>query len=267
MVKLSGLGLVAFFLFAPAANSQSTPALSTSSPQAVALASQAIAALTGTTQVNDVTLTGTGTRTVGSDVETGAVSLKALATGEGRLDLSLSASARSEIHALANGTPQCSSIGLDGVVHSMADHNCLTDPIWFFPALSMLSQASSPGVVATYVGQESTQGVSVQHIQFTLQNPNLSTSENTLLGQLSSTDIYLDASSNLPVAICFNMHPDDDALTNIPVKVVFSNYQVVNGVQVPFRIQRFLNGTLFLDLMIQATTLNSGLTNAAFSTN
>ena len=79
--------------------------------------------------------------------------------------------------------------------------------------------------------------------------------------------MYLDSSSLLPVALSFNTHPDNNALLNIRVEVDLSNYQVVKGVQIPFRIQKFLNGSLFLDLTIQSASVNTGLTVAIFSAN
>ena len=84
---------------------------------------------------------------------------------------------------------------------------------------------------------------------------------------LSSTDVYLDSSSLLPVAFAFNTHPDNNSLLNIPVEIDFSNYQAVNGAQIPFHIQKFLNGSLFLDMTIQSAAVNSGLTTSTFSSN
>jgi hypothetical protein len=56
-------------------------------PQAFALATQALAALIGTTQVSGITLTGTATRTAGSDIESGSIMLKALGNPDSRFDL------------------------------------------------------------------------------------------------------------------------------------------------------------------------------------
>jgi hypothetical protein len=253
------LSLIPFTVFSQQATTQS--------PQGVALATQAIVALTGTTQINDITLTGTATRTAGSDIESGNVVLKALGIYESRTDLSAGNGTLSEIFNLSTGVPQGFWIGLDGTVHPMASHNCMTGVVWFFPALSILSQVSNPNVSTSYIGQEALNGQSVQHIRLVLQNANLSAADNQMLGQLSTTDVFLDPSSHLPVALTFSVHPDDDQSTNIPIQIIFSNYQVVNGVQVPFRIQKFMNGTLFLDLTIQAANVNSGLTDSTFSVN
>jgi hypothetical protein len=266
MQKCLGSMLAAFLFAAPLALAQSN-APSESSPQAVTLATQAMAALVGSTQVSDVTLTGTGTRTAGSDVASGTVALKALGINYSRLDLTLSDGSRSEIRNLSGTTPQGVWIGLDGTAHAMADHNCLTAPAWFFPALTVLSQLSNPNLAISYVGQETRNGVSVQHIQFLTRFPTLDPQVGNFLSPLTASDIYLNAATSLPVALLFNSHPDINAGINMPVEVDFSDYQLVQGVQVPFRIQQLMNGTLFLDLTIQAAVLNSGLTSSAFSPN
>lgn len=242
-----------------------TPTPPTSDPQAIALATKALVALTGNVQVSDVTLTGTATRTAGSDIETGTVTLKALGTTNSRMDLATSGGTRSEIRSAANGTAQGSWVGLDGTSHAMAYHNCTTDPVWFFPAFSILSQASSTNVVATYVGQETRGASSVQHLRFVTQAPNLPSAANAFVSFLTAEDVYLDATSLLPVAILFNTHADNNALTNIAVEVDLSNYQMVNGVTIPFAVQELLNGTLFLDITIQSATLNSGLSQSTFA--
>jgi hypothetical protein len=261
---LKRIGLASCLFFIPfSAYSQQT---SIQNPQAVGLAMRAISALTGTTQVQDVTLIGIATRTAGSDIESGGVTLRALGTTEARSDLSLTSGALTEMRNSSNGSPQGFWIGIDGTVHSMASQNCLTDAAWFFPALTGLFQTSNPNLSITYVGQEIKNGVSVQHLIFVYsaaQTPGIGEP----VAGLSSTDVYLDSSSLLPVAFAFNLHPDSSALTNIAVEVDFSSYQTVNGVQIPFHIQKFMNGTLFLDVTVQSAILNSGLTDAAFSPN
>jgi hypothetical protein len=235
--------------------------------QAVALASSALAALNGTTQVSDVTLTGTGTRTVGADVESGNFTLKALGDYQSRLDFVESAGTLSEVFNLSSNTPQGFWLGTDGTQHPVASHNCLAGEVWFFPSLSVLAQASSTNYTALYVGLETKNGVSVQHIQIVPQSSAVSAVSNQMLAQIATTDVYLDSSSYLPVAIAFSTHPDDNANLNIPVEIDFSNYQNVQGVSIPFHVQKLMNGSLLLDLTVQSAQVNTGLTSAVFSSN
>src|SRR4029077_15135321 len=115
----------------------------------------------------------------------------------------------------------------------------------------VLSQLSNPNLLVTYIGNETRDGSNVQHLHFVTQNPAIS----GFFSQLGAEDVYLNASSNLPVAITFNAHPDNNALTNLPVEIDLSNYQSVNGVQVPFRIQKLFNGSVLFDLTIQSAIL------------
>jgi hypothetical protein len=230
--------------------------------QAVAYAAQAMAAMTGTTPVNDITLTGTATRTAGSDVETGSITLKALGNLDSRFDLVVTSGTRSEIRNNSTGVPQGAWITPDGVSHAMANHNTLTDAAWFVPQLTVLSQLSNPNLIISYVGPETRAEVNVQHLHFAVQSP--SVDPTGLLQGLSAEEVYLDASTFLPVAVSFNTHPDNDAGTNIPVEIDFSNYQKVSGVQIPFHVQKFLNNSLFLDVTVQSAVLNSGIPQSDF---
>lgn len=254
--------LVLILLCTFAANAR---AQASQDPQAVALATSALAALTNGGQINDITLTGTATRTADSDIETGPITLTALGTADSRMDLVTSGGTRSEIRNSANGTSQGSWIDLDGTSHAIAGQNCFTDSAWFFPALTVLSQLSSANVVATYVGEEARGGASVQHLRFASYYSGLDSDTSNLVAALTTEDVYLDSTSLLPVAFVFNAHPDNDANTNIPVEIDFANYQSVNGVSVPFKIQKLVHGTLFLDITIQSSTLNSGLTDSTFT--
>lgn len=256
--------LLSFFLITFSSSAQQPV---TTSVQATALASSAIVALNGTTQVNDVTLTGIGTRTVAADVESGNFTLKALGSSQSRLDFAERAGTLTEVFNLSSDMPQGFWIGTDGIVHPAPEHNCLAGEVWFFPSLSALAQASIPNFTAVYVGLETKNGISVQHIQIVPQSTALSTASNQTLTQIATTDVYLDSSSSLPVAIAFSTHPDNNANLNIPVEIDFSNYQNVQGVSIPFHVQKFLNGTLLLDLTIQSAQVNTGLTSATFSSN
>lgn len=66
---------------------QATSPPAASSAQATTLLARSAAALIGSGTLNDVTLSGTARRIAGSTDESGTVTLKALATGESRMDL------------------------------------------------------------------------------------------------------------------------------------------------------------------------------------
>ena len=58
---------------------------------------------------------------------------------------------------------------------------------------------------------------------------------------------------------------DDDASTNIAVEIDFSNYQLVNGILVPFHITKVWQGNPLLDFTVTNMAVNSGLPDSLFS--
>lgn len=250
-----GLPLVLFFVSLALAQSPST-----SDPQALALAAKSIAALTGGATIGDVTLTGTVTAIAGSDNQTGSVTLLAKGTSESRINLSLGNGTRSDIRNSSSGFPQGAWVDANAVSHLYAGQNCSSDPAWFFPIFSSLVTAvSNPSVVLSYVGQETLNGIAVQHLRSYV------VSNQPLQQQLSTMDFYLNATSLLPMATAFNVYADSNIGTSIPSVVNFATYQAVNGVEVPFHIQRMLNGVVVLDIVVTNATFNTGLPDSLFS--
>jgi len=54
-------------------------------------------------------------------------------------------------------------------------------------------------------------------------------------------------------------------LLDIPVEIRYSNYQSVNGAQIPLHVEKYLNNTLAIDLQFQSPALNTGLTASQIS--
>lgn len=252
---------ISFLLFISLAAQQTA----TSSPQALLLLQQSLSALAGGQTLSDVTLSGTARRIAGSDDDSGTAVFKALASGAGRTDLSLSSGQRSEVCDLSASTPAGTWSGPDRISHPVVFHNLLSEPAWFFPAFAIARRLSTTGYVATYVGRETRNGQAVEHISVAQTSSAQPSAGSTLSQHLTQVDFFLDSTSLLPSAISFNTHPDDNALLDIPVEVQFSDYRAVNGTQVPYHIQKFLNNSLLLDFQVQTVTLNSGLTSSAFS--
>lgn len=227
---------------------------------AVSLAQKSVAALTGGLPVGDVTLNASVISILGSDNETGTGTFTAKGFSESRVDLNLSGGTRSEVRNIANGGPAGAWARNGGASTAYAGHNTLTDAAWFFPALSSLTQTANPNVVFKYIGQEQHSGVNTQHIQI-FQAPPAGIAS---VQRLSTTEVYLDAATLLPVAMAFKVHPDKDMNTDIPAEILFANYRAVNGIQVPFHFQRMLNGGVILDVTVTSAALNTGLQDSSF---
>jgi len=240
-------------------------------PRAVAILQQSLtaiggAAAAGRVVINDVTLTGRARRIAGSDDETGTAVVKALATGEARMDFSFPSGQHSEVRTNSEKGPAGKWSGRDGTAHTISRHNLMVDSSWFFPALMLRRLSSSQGFAVSYAGNETWDGRAVEHLTVSQQFPGVPARAAALMQRLSQMEIYLDASTLLPSAVSFNTHPDNDAGRDIPVEIRYSDYRVVNGAQVPFHVQKYLNNGLVLDVQFETAALNTGLSASSFST-
>ena len=252
------IGLSLMLLFSSFAVSQNPL---TSDPQALTAAAKSIAALTSGNLVTDVSILGTVTSFAGSDIETGTATLLGKGASESKIVLSVNDGSKTEIRNAANGSPRGKWLNPDGTSGLSAWHNCQTDAIWFFPELSSLANFPSAGSIFSYVGRENWNGLTAQHLRIYRAWPVATRLQSQ---NLSATDFYLDSVSLLPLAVDFNIHPDNDSKTNIPVEIRFANYQLIDKIQVPFHVQRLINGGLSLDVVVTSATVNSGLNDSQF---
>jgi len=253
--------LIVVLTFARSATAQQATA---SAFEATALLQKSLVALSGDHLLTDVTLSGTARRIAGSDDESGTVVVKALARTATRLDLSLPSGSRSEIRNTSSVPIIGSWSGPDGISHQISHHNLLADPGWA-PAFTIASLLSAQDAVITNLGPETRNGQSVIHLSASQQFPAISGDTANLMQHLTRTDVYLDAATLLPSAIALNMHPDNNANLDIPTEIVFSNYTVINGAQIPLHIQKLINNSLALDLQFNSAVLNSGLSPTTFT--
>lgn len=241
---------------------QNTPAR-VNDPQALSYAALSINALTGGTAITDATLTGTVTWIAGSDKETGTATLWASGQRESRVEFALSGGSRIEIRDAQTGVTKGKWIAPNDKAGKFSFHNCQTDAVWFFPPLSSL--APSPTLALSYAGQETYKGKSAYHLHSYVRQ---STQHLTRwVKELSAMDFYLDATTMRPLAVMFNIHPDNNARSNVPVEVDYSDYRSISGVLVPTHIKKYVQGTLLIDLSISAAEFNTGIALSTFSMN
>jgi hypothetical protein len=217
---------------------------------------QAMAALTGGTQVNSVSLSGTVTWNIGNNQGIGSITLQSSGNTNSQVQLTTNAGNRTETRswAIDGSGPLGQWTDLNGNQHQMAQQNCWTDAVWFFPALSMLSDYADPTMVYNDLGQEQYNGHNVEHIQAYRAIPPGSPTD--ILVRLSTVNYYLDSQTAIPVAMTFTTHGDSDVNANVPVVLLFSQYEPVNGVQVPFEVTRLHNGSTLYQITISSVNLN-----------
>lgn len=240
---------------------QQSPATS-SEAQALAILQAANVALTGGLTVSDVTLDATAVWTAGDTSEQGTARLRVKGADMTRLDISAGAVMRSEIRndsSIAAGQ----WIGPDSRRHWMAPHNCWI-PAGVLVPHSLIPAISHTAMKLTYLGQETRNGVLVDHIRVRRTSNENSSFVNGLVTRLSRTDVYLDATSHLLAAVTFAQPIDSDTERSLPGEIDFSDYRRVSGILVPFQISRQI-GTIVLQLSITTVNVNSGLADSEFA--
>ena len=254
--------LVAAFIFSFLLTGKELPAQQQSQGGESALQLSLAALSTSSTSVEDATLTGNGRRIAGSTDENGTFTLRMLDSSGSRGDFSYPSGTISEIRSSATRAGQW--IGADGTAHALASHDLFTEGAWFFPLTVIRHSLDTTHYQTTFVGAETLDGEAVQHFRYTRTSSG-SPATAAEIQDLSRTEIYLDATTYLPVRITFNDHPDRDARTYIPVEIRYSSYQPINGTQVPFEIQQYRNHALSLDLQVENATLNTSLAASLFN--
>jgi hypothetical protein len=246
-------------LLAPAVFAQSSDA------QAIAIVQSAAAAVSGSEPLNDIVLTGNVASTSGAGTISGSLVIKATSKHQSRIDFTFGSGIVTEIRDSSTAVPSGRRIDSVGVVYPRALQNCWSDVGWFSPVVSMFLTASDPTVVFRYVGLETRHGVSVNHVVAKRDVKNQPEAARVLVRQVSTTDLFLDATTALPVAMKFNIYPDSSAQTGTPVTVEFGNYQqLASGQNVPFHVSRNEAGTI-TDIQITSAVVNSGIPASTFS--
>ncbi|HXE30883.1 MAG TPA: hypothetical protein VN515_03670 [Terriglobales bacterium] len=123
---------------------------------------------------------------------------------------------------------------------------------WFFPAWGRWVTSPAGAVVAD-LGSVVRHGMSERHLRVTVPRQPFATS-----------DIFLDPVTGLASAEQFALPPDSGRGSPLQVEVRYSDYRLSSGVEVPFHVQRYLNGSLNLDLTLAAAQLGGSLPDTDF---
>jgi hypothetical protein len=217
--------------------------------------------MSGHAAITDVRLTANITWLPGPELEAGSGILLAKGTSSSRIDLTLDGGGkRTEIRNNFRG-PHGKWINPDGKSGDYPLHNCWTDAAWFFPALSSLGNVGDPHFVFSYIGEETWNGLSARHLRVYRLRQGMEDAQ-----RLSTMDFYLDPSSLLLLGLTYNTHPDKNMNVNLLSEVLFADYKVVDGVQVPFRIEQLRRGALLMDITVSSVSFNTGVSDASFDT-
>jgi len=209
--------------------------------------------------VQQIQLSGTATWNAGSLEDSGTATLTASSNGSSQLQLLLSnTGSRTETQTGLGLSADCQWAGADGVSHQTSSNNCWRPALWFLPALSLQPSliTSDIGVADLGVGPVGSGDNSSRHLQSQLLFAGFPAVVSGGFAQQSTIDLGLDPTSLLPAVLAYSILPDSGLSTPIAIEIHYSNYQTVNGVQIPFLIQRYVNGSLQLAISVNSAQIN-----------
>jgi hypothetical protein len=218
------------------------------------------AAFSGVKVVQKVQLSGNATWHVGGLEDTGTVTLTASSDGSSQMQLALAtAGQRSETQTGLGSSASCRWAGNDGVSHNVDLSNCWRPALWFLPSFSFQPSlaSSNRGDVDLGVGTVGSDAKVYRHLQSQIIPSGLPSTFATSITQQSTTDLGLDPATLLPAVLAYTVHPDNGAQgVTIAIEVRYSDYRTVDGVQIPFLIRRYLNGSLQLEISVSSAQIN-----------
>ncbi len=235
----------------------------TAQPNPLQVLQSSLRVLGGTVSITDAKLLAAVQYTAGSDAETGTAVLEASGADSFSSLLSLTSGTQKQVR---QGSTEATT-GAGGQEQIAALHNSLYPAPWFMPAL-LVQEWLRPANKVTLVSatNEVRDGQNVIHIDaYRLPSGQFDALTGNYLRQASTADLYLDANTLLPLYLDFMAHPDNDELTDFPVTIAFQGYRSVNGVQIPFHIQKYLQRSLLLDLTLSSAAINVGVPQSDFA--
>lgn len=204
--------------------------------------------------VHQVQLTGSAEWRAGGLEDSGSATLTASAVGNAQVQLNLGTSGlRTESQSGTGSGEVCSYATGDAIAHAVDNISCWKPLIWFLPSISMQPQLlpvaakfSDQGSAAIGLSDETV----YRHLQASLTLSDIPSAVANDTAQQSNTDIGIDPKTFLPAVVAYMLPASNSTDRPIAVEVHFSNYKQVQGVQVPFTIQRYVNGSLQLEITV-----------------
>ena len=254
MRSLVAFTLLVALLSAPAITwGQSSSGPSTNASAALA---QIANAFSPGKPVSNVQLTGSATWYAG-DQDTGTVTFIASASGASQVQLSLAKKGTwTEEQGGIGWGMNCQWAGADGVAHNGDLMNCLKPVVWFLPSISLQPASIPSGVGISDFGIGQVGSGTYRHLRSQAVLPAAPSQLLLQSVQASTVDIGYDPQTLLASALTYQVHPDNGAPVAIPIEIHYSNYQMVNGTEIPFLIQRYVNGSLQLEIQVSSASIN-----------
>ncbi len=209
--------------------------------------------------VQQIQMSGTADWFAGDVQDSGTVTLTASSNGGTQVQFSLGTSgSRTESQSMANGYMSCQWAGSDGIAHPILSGACWRPVFWFLPAMSLQPSLllANSSVVDRGIGTVGASEGTYRIIQAQVWPSDALPEDTAQIAATSATIVGLDPSSLLPMVVAYSVPTDSGAMSLIAIEIHYSDYHVVDGVQIPFTIQRYVNGSLQIQISLSSTQIN-----------
>ena len=244
--------IVSTLLFSAALATQPRAALSQTA-SANAVLAQLAATFSNGKVVQQVQLSGSATWYAGSLEDSGPTTLTASIDGTSKMQIDLASTGQRVESSTGSGTnSECSWALSDGKSHAVDPGNCWRPSLWFLPTLSLQPSVLPNNLAILDLGDGvvGSSETNYRHLRAKLTFSGVGTELAGELAQRSTSDLGLDPVAFLPLVLDYSVFPDNGAQTPIQIEIRYLDYHSIDGVQIPFRIQRYLNGSLQLDIQV-----------------
>ena len=217
---------------------------------------KAQAAVTGGKSIQSIKLDGAAEWIAGSSHASGTAELKTSTDGSASIQLNLGQSSRTEVQTKVDASRACQWTDASGTSHEVLGANCFIAIPWFTPSLfTQPASQLSTLIASTDDGEVSKNGSAFHQISYALNLETPDTASTKQLVDQSRVKVLYDPQTFLPSSLEYAIHPDDDDLQSIEVKVLFSDYRSISGVMLPYHIEKFVNRSLQIKLDINNASI------------
>jgi hypothetical protein len=206
--------------------------------------------------MHSITLDGVVQRYAGSLHESGNIKLIAKADGSANVELSLPSGQRTEVYGPFSSR-SCIGTNERGKTYKIELADCLRPFPWFSPSISHTKQM--PGTLPvniTDAGLITDASKQYHELDYNVALSNGTSEVKNTVSKLTFTRVFYDPGTLFPLRTEFDEHPSGNLAVKLHVRIEYSSYQLVSGIPVPYQINKYVNNTLQLSIVINAAVVD-----------
>ena len=192
----------------------------------------------------------------GKGGDEGSIEMTATRSGVVDVDLHLRGGNSTEHQDAISPNRRCNWKTVTGHAHVIPPSNCFTSLPWFLPQVALQTSASSR-IKSVDMGltTEGSAPIRHHHHAFKMSDDPKQQVMTDRITLWSAADLRLSPATNLPIDLTYLLRNEGRPDLTISSRTTFADYRTQSGVTLPFRIKRYLNGALVMDITVSDATI------------